>query len=285
MSSSTNTAQTNSPLGAYGLRISGVQGADAVLVPASENWPAVDVTVEIGRLEADGEFVDDDHARIQLRTGGWIQLDREPGRAHYTVPARLSPDELVHPFLAPAAAVYGHWHGRENIHGGGLALRDTAWGIVGDRLGGKSSLLAALAVAGSDILCDDVLAVDGREVFAGPRTVDLRKDAAAALGIGEEIGLAGARERWRLRLGPLDRPLALGGWVFTEWSGELDMKRLPASETLTRLFRNRSLRLPPRDPTAFLQLGALPAWELRRPRSWASLPATIELLLSVLADA
>ena len=277
--------EKNPPLGAYGLRISGIRGADSVLVPASADWPLVNIAIEIGRPEGDGEFVDDDHGRIRLRTGGLIDLDRDPGRARYTVPEPLSPDELVHPFLAPAAAIFGHWLGRESIHGGGVALGETAWGIVGDRHGGKSSLLAALAVWGTDIVCDDVLVVDGREVFAGPRTVDLRKDAAAALGVGEEIGLAGTRERWRLRLGLLDRPLALGGWVFTEWSDELDMKRLPASETLTRLFRNRSIRLPPRDPTAFLQLGSLPAWELRRPRSWASLPATLELVLGMLADA
>ena len=285
MSRSTNMAQQNLQLGAYGLRISGIRGADSVLVPAAAGWPAVDVAVEVGRLEADGEFADDDHARIRLRTGGWIELDRDPGRARYTVPAPLSPEELVHPFLAPVAAVCAHWHGRESIHGGGVALGDTAWGIVGDRLGGKSSLLAALAVAGTDIVCDDVLVVDGRDVFAGPRTVDLREDAAAALGVGAEIGLAGARERWRLRLGALDRPLTLGGWVFTEWSDELEMKRVPASETLTRLFRNRSVRLQPRDPTEFLRLAALPAWALRRPRSWASLPATLELVLRVLADA
>jgi hypothetical protein len=277
--------QKHFPLGAYGLRIFGIQGADSVLVPATEGWPAVDIAVQIGRLDADREFADDDHALIRLRTGGWIEIDRDPGRALYTVPAPLSPDELVHPFLAPVAAVCAHWHGRESIHGGGIALGGTAWGVAGDRLGGKSSLLAALAIRGTDIVCDDVLVVDGREVFAGPRTVDLRKDAAAALGVGDAIGLAGARERWRLRLSPLDRPLTLGGWVFTEWSDELEMKRLPASETLTRLFRNRSVRLAPRDPTAFLQLGALPAWELRRPRSWASLPATVELLLGALTEA
>ncbi len=151
------------------------------------------------------------HARIRLRTGGWIELDRDPGRALYTVPAPLSPEELVHPFLDPVAAVCGRWHGRESIHGGRVALGDTACGIVGGRHGGKSSLLAALAVGGTDVVCDDVLVVDGRDVFAGPRTVDLREDAAAALGVGAEIGLAGARERRRLRLGPLDRPLTLGG--------------------------------------------------------------------------
>ena len=97
------------------------------------------------------------------------------------MPAPLSADELVHPFLAPAAALFAHWHGREGLHGGALALGGTAWGVIGDRLGGKSSLLAALAVSGTDVVCDDVLVLDGREVYPGPRTVDLREDAAAAL--------------------------------------------------------------------------------------------------------
>jgi hypothetical protein len=285
MSSSTNMLPRNFPLGAYGLRISGVRGADSMLVRAAASWPAVEISVVVERLEADGEFVDEDNARIRLRTGGWIELDRDSGRARYTVPAALSPEELVHPFLAPAAAVCGHWHGRESIHGGAIALGATVWGVVGDQHAGKSSLLAALAIAGTDVVCDDVLVLDGRQAFAGPRTVDLRKDAAAALGVGDEIGLAGARERWRLQLGPLDRPLTLGGFVFVEWSDDAEMRRLPASDTLARLYRNRSIRVPPRDPVAFLQFSALPAWELRRPRSWASLPETLELLVGVLADA
>jgi hypothetical protein len=256
-----------------------------VLVPAAASWPAVEISVVVERLEAEGEFVGEDKARIRLRTGGWIELDRDPGRARYTVPASLSPEELVHPFLAPVAAVCAHWYGRESIHGGGIALGATAWGVIGDQHAGKSSLLAALAIAGTDVVCDDVLVLDGRQAFAGPRTVDLREDAAAALGVGDGIGLVGARERWRLRLAPLDRALTLGGFVFTEWSDDVEMRRLPASETLARLFRNRSIRVPPRDPAAFLQFSALPAWELRRPRAWASLPKTLELLLGVLADA
>ena len=83
--------------------------------------------------------------RIRLRTGGWIDIDRTAGRAVFAVPEALSAEELVHPFLAPVAAVAAHWHGRESLHGGGFALGDRAWGIIGDRMGGKSSLLAALA--------------------------------------------------------------------------------------------------------------------------------------------
>jgi hypothetical protein len=285
MSSSTPLAYTNFPPGAYGLRIVGLPDAGSLLAPASPDWPLIDVAVEVGELEAHEEQLHDDRARLRLKTGGWIELRRDPGRARYIVPAPLTTDVLVHPYLAPAAAVFTHWHGREGVHGGALAIGGTAWGVVGDRLGGKSSLLAALAVNGTDIVCDDVLVIDGRIAYPGPRTIDLREDAAAALEVGEPLPDSGTRERWRLRLGALDRQLTLGGWLFAEWADELELRRLPASETLARIYRNRSITVAPKDPTAFLQLSSLPAWELRRPRSWASLPETLELLLGVLATA
>jgi hypothetical protein len=273
----------NFPQGAYGLQITGLEDADSLLAAASADWPLVEVSVDVGELEADREQLDDHRGRLRLKTGGWIELRRDPGRARYVVPAALTTDALVHPYLAPAAAVFAHWHAREGLHAGGIALGATAWGVVGDRFGGKSSLLAALALGGTDVVCDDVLVIDrDLTAYAGPRTIDLREDAAAALGVGEPIA-AGARERWRLRLGALERRLTLGGWVFAEWADELELRRLGASETLASLYRNRSIRVPPRDPAWFLQLSALPAWELRRPRSWASLPATLELLLGALA--
>ena len=284
MSRSEDGKKTNFPLGAYGLRIAGIPDGASLLAAAEPGWPAVEIAVEVGDLDAEAEYLDEGRALLRLRTGGWIELQRNPGSARFVVPAPLSTDELVHPFLAPAAAVFAHWHGREGLHGGGLAVGGTAWGVIGDRLGGKSSLLAALAAGGTDVVCDDVLVLAGREAFSGPRTIDLREDAAAALGVGEEIGVAGARERWRLRLPPLGRPLSLGGWVFTDWADDVRMERLPASETLVRLYRNRSITVPPRDPAALLHLSALPAWELRRPRSWASVPATLELLLETLSS-
>ena len=282
MSSSTPSAHTKFPLGAYGLRIAGLPDAGLLLPPASPDWPLVEVVVEVGELEADEEQLDDERSRLRLRTGGWLELQREPGRARYVVPSPLTTDALVHPYLAPAAADFTHWHGREGVHGGALAIDSTAWGVVGDRLGGKSSLLAALAVNGTDIVCDDVLVIDGSVAYPGPRTIDLREDAAATLGVGEPLPGAGARERWRLTLRALDRQLTLGGWLFTEWADQLELRRLPASETLARIYRNRSITVPPKDPTTFIQLSSLPAWELRRPRSWASLPRTLELLLGVL---
>ena len=160
----------------------------------------------------------------------------------------LSPDELVHPYLAPVAAITAHWHGRESLHGGGIAVRGRVMGVVGDRLEGKSSLLAALAARGVDVVCDDMLVVEDDHAFAGPRTIDLREDAAGALGVGENIGVAGARARWRVRLGPAPPRLPLAGWIFLDWAERVEVARVPASETLQRLLRNRGIRVPPLDP-------------------------------------
>jgi hypothetical protein len=286
MASMGTSPRSNSrSLGAYGLRILGVTGVEGSLVEVPDEWPAVELAVEVGELDADEEHLDEDHARIRLRTGGWIEIDRDPGLATYMVAAALTPDELVHPFLAPVATIFSHWYGRESLHGGGIVLGEKVWGVVGGRLGGKSSLLAALAARGVDVVSDDVLVLEDFHALRGPRTVDLREDAAAALGLGEEIGVAGTRRRWRLKLPPLDRDLRLGGWVFTEWADDTELRRLPAADALVRLVGNRSISVPPRDPAVFLQLSALPAWELRRPRSWSALPGALEALLDGLADA
>ncbi len=272
-------------LGAYGLQLTGIEGAEASLVRAEAAWPSFDLEVHVTEPEDGSEYLDRETARIRLRTGGWIGIDRAAGRAVFAVPEALSAEELVHPLLAPVAAVAAHWHSRESLHGGGFAFQDRAWGVIGDRMGGKSSLLAALAQRDVAVVADDVLVVEGRDVFAGPRTVDLRADAAQQLGIGDNIGVAGARERWRLRLPSVQPRLRLNGWIFTVWGDTHELVRLPASETLVRLLRNRATNVRPDRPEAFLQLSALPAWELRRPRSWDGLERSVEGLLGAVARA
>jgi hypothetical protein len=171
--------------------------------------------------------------------------------------------------------------GRESMHAGAFAAGGQAVGVVGTREAGKSSTLAWLAHAGVDVLCDDMLIVDGDAPLAGPRSIDLRADAAQRLGVGEAIGMTGARERWWLRLGPTgDRPV-LRGWVFLAWGERVAVRSLPASERLPRLAGQRGLRLPPARPDALLELTSLPAWELSRPRDWASLPEAADRLLEL----
>jgi hypothetical protein len=225
--------------------------------------------------------VSDEHARLRLRSGGEIAIDRRERRVLYRVPHTVRQDELVHPYLAPAAAVIARWMGRESMHAGAFAADGQALGVVGTREAGKSSTLAWLARAGVDVLCDDMLIVEGDAPVAGPRSIDLRADAAERLGAGEPIGMTGARERWRLRLGPVAGRTILRGWVFLSWSDRVAVRSLPASERLPRLAAERGLRLPPARPDALLELTSLPAWELSRPRGWESLPEAADRLLEL----
>jgi hypothetical protein len=193
----------------------------------------------------------------------------------------LRADEIVHPYLAPAAAVIGRWSGRESVHAGAVAVDGRALGVVGERGAGKSSTLAWLALAGTDVLCDDLLAIDGRVTFPGPRSIDLRPDAAELLGAGEPIGVTGARERWRLRLPPTGDGHELVGFVFLAWGDRVAVRLLGAAERLQRLVPERALRVEPARPDAVLDLLSLPAWEISRPRDWASLPDASRQLLEL----
>jgi hypothetical protein len=258
-------------VGAYGLRLHGVDAAGPLLVDADASWPLVEIGVEVGIGERGGEFVAEDEALVHLRDGGAIRLDRRARRADFTVPRPLTAHELVHPYLAPVAAVTAYWFGRESFHAGAVALDGDVWGVVGDRFAGKSSMLAWLARSGHDIVCDDMLVLDQgtATVYAGPRSIDLRREAAERLDAGEALGVVGARERWRLVLPPLDASLVLHGWVFLAWGDLTETRRLSGPERLALLASQRGLRVAARDPAALVDLISLPCWELRRPRDWS----------------
>ena len=260
-------------LGAYGIRLCGLDDTAAeLLVPVAPDAPEYVVESALGRAEPGPEHVDDDRAVLRLRSGGRVLIDRHGGRVRFELPHAVTPDALVHPYLAPAAAVIGRWLGRESVHAGSIAVGGRALGVVGARGAGKSSTLAWWALQGGDVLCDDLLVLDGRTTFTGPRSIDLREDAAARLDAGEAIGVTGARERWRLRLGPIGDRHELAGFVFLAWGDALTVRSLSARERLMRVVPQRGLRLGPARDDAVLELAALPAWEVSRPRSWGTLP-------------
>ena len=273
-------AERDAVLGAYGLRLRGVDLPE-LLVPAADAWPGLSLSVDVLPERKVVEHVADDRATLRLRTGGHVVVERAASRATYAVPRPLSADALVHPFLAPVAAVMAHWHGRESFHAGGVVAEDGVWGVVGDRWAGKSSTLAWLALGGHEIVADDLLVLEraSTRVYAGPRSVDLRPESAALLGAGEALGVVGARERWRLRLEPVPGDLPLRGWIVLAWGDDVAVRPLGGAERVSILAAQRGLRVPPTDPTVFLDLAALPCWELRRPHQWSSLEAAARLLL------
>ena len=277
------SASGEEALGAYGLRLRGLGEAAAdLLVPAPREWPEISISAQIGRASAPFDTIDNEQARLNLRNGGEIRIDRSAATAVIRTPAALRPHDLIHPYLAPVAAVMAWWLGRESFHAGAFVFDDGVWAILGEREAGKSTTLAWLAQQGRPIVCDDMLIIGDDGVFAGPRVLDLRREAAAHFDAGEALGVVGARERWRLRLEQAPEGLPLCGWVFLAWGDDVDVARVPAPERVGRLAAQRGLRVPPEHPERMLDLISLPAWQLRRPRGWESLGHAADRLLAAL---
>ena len=273
------TTRSSRASGAYGLCLSGVDGIEELLVDAPDSWIPLELILRAGPVETNEGWVAPRRAQFVTLSGGLIQLDLERGQAILTAPSVPQAEEVVHPYLSSLGAMTAYLMGEESFHAGAVVLDGGAWAIVGDREAGKSSTLASLAVRGIPIVCDDMLALRERKALAGPRAIDLRRDAAETLGLGDTIGIVGTRERWRLRVAPIEPELELRGWIFLEWGDDLAVSPTPVTERLTRLRRARGALLPPTDPTALLELAQLPGLTLRRPRDLDLLSAGLDAII------
>lgn len=279
MGAASRQATASREIGAYGVRLENVERARALLVPASPEWPRLRIRRRLGRSEAEHEWMNEQVATLKLQNGGEIFVDRVREEAAFILPHRVRTAELVHPLLAPVGAVMAYWLGRESFHASAFISDGTAWGMIGDRGSGKSTLAARLALDGLGIACDDMLVLDRGRVFVAPRSIDLRREAAEHLGAGEPLGVVGARERWRLVVGPVEDEPRFGGWIFLEWGERVASVPVGVAQRLVRLHAHRGAQLPPRNPDALLELASLPAWELTRPKGWSSLSDSVDCLL------
>ena len=277
------SAPRSNRLGAYGFALEGLPDARDLLVEAPPAWPTLTVLRAPGGERPEVETVTDDHAQLWLASGASAELDRRAGRAEMHVPEGTSDAALVHPYLAPVALIMARWLGREGMHGGAVVVGDGAWAVLGDKTAGKSTALAALALRGVPVVSDDVLVIDDGNVLAGPRSLDLREEAARRLGVGESMGRVGARERWRHRLGPVAPELPLRGWITLEWGDEIAVEPLAGAARLAALLPHRGVRLAPTIPHALLRLSRLPHLRLVRPRRFELLDEVTTRLLGALA--
>ncbi len=193
----------------------------------------------------------------------WV-LDRAAGTARLVGPP-LDPDLLAHPGLASVAIAFNRWAGRESFHAASFAAGGLAYGVIGPRTAGKSTLMGGLAQAGMTVLSDDVVITDGVDAFAGPRCVDLRTRVP-----GMALATASARlgTRYRLPLPSAPPRVPLGGWIFLHWGPSVSMQPCPPTVVLARLAAWRGRRGLPTDPGVLLDLAARPAWDLVRPADW-----------------
>lgn len=274
--------------GCYGYRVTSLQGADDLMVPIPVEWPMVNIScrspvdVQTG-VASDMDVIGPAHAVLPLQGGGEVTIDRAQRQITFELARRPPDGDLAHPYLAPAAAVMARWDGRESFHAAAVLSGGGVWGFLGDKESGKSSTVGRLALEGWDVLVDDLLILDGTSAFAGPRCIDLRESSAARLGVGESIGVVGARERFRMPLGPVPASAPLRGWVVLKWGEEVALEPLSGPERLLTLLQHRAVRLAPEDPTALLELSSCPVWRLSRPRCWDVLDRVVALLRDELA--
>jgi hypothetical protein len=263
-------------LGAYGLELSGLDDAADLLSPIAEGRPILQVLQVPSGMGEQGRA----DATIRLEGGGRLQMEREPLRACFHVPAPLGPEELVHPYLVPAAAVAVDWHGLHAFHAGAFVADGGVWGVLGERGDGKSSLLASMALRGVEVMADDLLVIGDEQAYCGPRAVDLREDAARQLGVGDPLGLVGQRERWRFRLPHGHDPLPLRGWVVLGWGEQRTLEPVPPADRVRRLLHQRTLPASPLAPPVGLL--TKPMFLFRRERGWSRLGGDVgELLAAV----
>ena len=245
---------------------------------APPDWPEWQIGVRRGGDPPAAERMDESGASLALDHGGRLDVDRASRSAVFTLPEPPSGPGIVHPYLAPVAAIAAHWAGRTSFHAGAFVAGGRAWVAIGDRGAGKSSLMAALAALGTIVLVDDLLVVDGGRALAGPRCVDLRDDAAAALEQGVTIGTIGGRERWRVELGDAAPTVPLGGFVELGWGDVTEVAAVPVAARLPLLLRSFALRAGPPDPDRILDLAALPMLRFARPRRWDALEPSARAL-------
>ena len=210
--------------------------------------------------------------------GSATEVDGE--RLLATVARDVPLAELVHPVLARLTLQIALREGRDALHAGALLGSAGAWAVVGTKEAGKSTLLAACARAGIEVMTDDALFIDGDSCLAGPRCIDLRP-APASL-IAGTTPVRPATPRHRLTLAPVVGEAPLTGLLFLEWGEGPALEPLGPSASTDRLLQRRATDLLPRDPHVLMDLAGLPAHLLRRPREWEALDPTVELVRGLL---
>lgn len=286
-SQSTDT-RPGATLGAYGFRIAGLDDGATYLNQVPSDWPELRIECELGTADdpqppgtvRGGE----DWAEMWIAGGDRIGLTRDPLTVKFTTREPLSADAIIHPYVGLPAAIAAHWHGRIALHGGAFIHRERAWVLLGDREAGKSSTLAALLSRDTPVLTDDIVIVEGTAMFAGPRSVDLRAEAAELAG-GETLGVVGNRPRWRLRPSPCPATIRLGGLIQLGWGESARMQPLDPRARLDALIGSSVIPPGPDAAVELLELAALPAWRFVRPAEIDKLAAGTDQLLRELSHA
>lgn len=268
--------------GAYGLAFAGIRPGRAALEPAPPAWPIVRLAhAATGAVPERGG---PDRALVPLLEGA-VAVDRSDWTATFFTARPPDQASLTHPLASVVAGAFSRWLGREVLHAGGVVGPDGgAWAIMAEREGGKSTTLAALALADVPVVSDDLLVVDGTDIFRGPRCIDLRASAVRALGVEKEVTQVRG-ERGRLDLGSVPAQLPLIGLIFLKWEPEHSVETLGPAARMRRLASHRAAGFVAGAPERALALVDLPAFEIRRPRTHDRVADTTAAVCAVMGMA
>ena len=215
----------------------------------------------------------DEWADVRLLGGARLRMTRLEPHANFSGPRNPPAADLLHPWLAPAAALWWHWEGALPIHAGAWQAGAGAVLLLAAKEGGKTTTLAWLADHGHPVVADDLAVVRDGWVLPGPRLLDVRPgplDATAPV-----PGHPRVRAGERVRLNPAGpaAELAVVGIVALAWATETSLQPVPPSERLKVLAGQRMV--PSLCPPArgLLDLLAVPMMILRRPRGSEGLMA------------
>jgi hypothetical protein len=263
-------------LGAYGLRIEGLPGAERWMQPQEPDAPLLKVVAERAAADPRPSSVTEDAADIGLLDGGRIRARRGEPVVRFALP-QVPPDgDLLHPYLAPAAALFWQWSGHEALHAGAVDLGGQAVLLIGAKETGKSTTIAHLAERGITVIADDLAVLDDGRVLAGPRSIDLR----GADGAGDVVRDG---ERTRLTLPAAPAALPVGGCAVLRWGSEVGADPVAPAERVGILASERSFYRLAGDPSAILHLAGLPMIALTRPQERSALEPAAEALLQAFA--
>jgi hypothetical protein len=264
--------------GAYGLALSGLEAADELLGPVLPGAPEVVVDVERTDLAPRETVSSEGRAQLALLHGGAFLLDRSRSSLRLLHPDPPPAQDLVHPFLAPAAAWWNQWLGRDCLHAGAFVLAGRAVVLLAAREGGKSTTLAVLAGDGHLVLADDLVVLDGDRVLTGPRSVDLRP---GSIGAGDLTVREGSRSR--LVLGPAPPSVPLAGFVLLQWGDRSGLVAVPPARRFGLLQGARMAGPRQHDRAALLRLvAAAGCWTWTRSRSDTGPTGSVRSLLEAL---
>ena len=215
--------RTFRPAGCYGFRLLGLEGADALLVDVTPTWPSLELRHGNPATTCAGARRGRPGRRAAHAAAGWVDVDRRAGGVTFPLEDRPPDRDLVHPYLAPAAAVAARWMGRDSFHAGAVVVGGGAWGDPRrrrERQEHDAGVARARPAFRRLLRRRARYGGGGRVRRPALRSTCARSPRATARGRRADGPSSATRDRWRFALGPRSGRAPAPG-LGSRWTGAI----------------------------------------------------------------